>query len=473
MQSREYTILVSMFNSNGPMILRLGMWLAVVILLSEAHSADKATKESILRGYLRQHEGINDQNPNIHTMSSTPSHTVDDIRHENLSRELGEFRDYFHCAADPWPVEEDAASMESSSKMIQEFLFAWHHNPARCARSQPKGYSHSGIGSTYLLNMIKLAESLEFGSALIPTDNYFWAKNYDNCTLNLPRLDCYTEEISNCGYTYPSTVTPEPNNKNEFQTDLGKIIWPTPPSNAGTPIDVCVLGKVLKKSVAWVTGEYFKYLIRPTPYTQGILDSYKQDVFKNIKPGTSTVTIHLRGGNPDIGRKVVSLDKYMAALNRKAEELANSGRPVSQVYLVSADNEGTFHNLSYVQERYPGPWEYKLLPRTSHINGSNVEVELMLAYDFPELSRAPFWYEFMADMQLMFEADCYIGSFSTAYLVVTFMRYTKAHAHANQKYNCFIDNGETFICEDNDAKYEILRLYFLDKYNAFTGGTPF
>jgi len=241
-------------------------------------------------------------------------------------------------------------------------------------------------------------------------------------------------------------------------------------------MNACALGRVLKKSVAWVAGQYLRYIIRPTKETQNIVDTLKSGVFdpNRNRTNSSTVVIHLRGGHVDWGRTVVPLHHYMEALKIKEKKLLNEGRPITTVYLVSVDNKESFHNVSYMNEHFPGNFEYKILPRFQ-LGDLKDEFENALKYNqnFSSMSRAPFVYEFLADLQLMVEADCFIGSVSSIYLITTFLRYTKLDAYKNKDCNCYLSDGRELICENNPNKMDHYRRYFFDRYNAFTGGTPF
>lgn len=420
----------------------------------------------------------------ISKVSSARSRKILDSEHRRLPQ--GMYIDYWHCGRSAWEVNYTDSHQISSHNLIQEFLEAWNHNPKRCqgfANFGNRGLHFGGIGQSYFYGLTFFAEALEQGHAFAPYENYFWAQPYkvkidpffhrnesywiekrQDCTLNKPRLDCYFEEISNCD-------NPTLNPKDEYNTTLGRMIWQTPPSG-NAPIDSCRLGIILKKSLAWVAGEYLRYIIRPRSDVLLEMSPYRILPPRSELNNTSIVTIHYRGGQPDWGRRVSPLDVYMNALKIKAAELEAMGRPVSLVYLTSVNNTISFVSEEYMHSKYPAPYRYVISRRKQHDKG-DIENEYFL-YMNSNISRASFVYEMLADAEAMVEADCLIGSISNIYLVITFLRYAvRLDAWKNKKFNCYIDDNGQLICEDDERKHEIYNRYMFDHGQAFTDGTPF
>jgi hypothetical protein len=417
--------------------------------------------------------------------------TLDQLRSVENHRKLkvGMFYNYWTCGSGAWEVDYSESSQIASHHLIQEFLQAWNHNPSRCEGTSGldpdfyRGLSGGGIGQTYFQGMTYLASALETGNAYHPMDNYFWARPYSykvesffnksdsvtvvknqNCTLNKPRVDCYFEEISNCD-------NPKVNTQDEYKTTLGRMLWDTPPAPK-TPMDACRLAKKLKKSLAWVAGEYLRYIIRPRSDVLHKMSKYRMLPKKSELNGTSIITIHYRGGKPDWGRKVSPLDRYMDALKVKAAELEALGRPVSVVYLTSIDNEVNFVSPEHMQSKYPAPYRYVFNHRANVPIGVQ-EIEYYL-WEHLDFNRATFVYEMLADIEAMVSSDCFIGSVSNIYLVATFLRYAvRLDAHANKKFNCFINIADQLVREDDERKHEVYDKYMLDRNRAFRDGTPF
>ena len=78
--------------------------------------------------------------------------------------------------------------------------------------------------------------------------------------------------------------------------------------------------------------------------------------------------------------------------------------------------------------------------------------------------------EFMTDIQLMANADCFIGSKSTMYLMTALLRYARAPTRP-KKYTCHVSQSTELICEDHSEAISIWRFYMFSP--AFRGGTAF
>jgi hypothetical protein len=397
---------------------------------------------------------------------------------------------YFNCKDyQPWPVNvTSAAAVAQARDMLQTWLFARQHSQWRCSMAGIDVYSaQGGIGNGYLRAAAVMERAIRHGKIYRPTKSYYWASNAVGCTYNKPYFDCYTKEFSGCGLVTPYMLHPPsivPLDQDDRTTELGKML------NTDGGVNVCMIAQALQKPTVWVAGQYLKYVMRLRDDIQQQVDQRVNGIFTDVKQPYSTITVHYRGGIPDMDRKVYSLDVYMEAVRLKAHELELQGRPVAVVNLASQDNERIFHNASYMHDRYGGKYDFKFLPAlTSGVDKSR-EIELELTAH-PEVPRQPFVVEFIADLKLMVEADVYIGSLSSIYMLTMLLRYAN-NPGLHKPFTCMINHREKLICEDDEfAMREIYNMtdYWrtADKtkfnhapehqketsYGAFQGGTPF
>ena len=366
-----------------------------------------------------------------------------------------------HFAA--WSVNYTNA--HEKSIMIQDWLYAFQHSHARCLNPPNTAYDRikGGLACSYVLNGLRMFTfSLETGKIFRPTPDFLWASpNQTHCTLNIRSLDCYNRELSNCNRPHMDYASNEPNNLSDFNTTLGKLM------NSSWNADMCLLGKTLEMPTIWVMGQIVEYMFRPRPDVAASIQRRVDQVYHGVDIKTqSVIAVHYRAGHPDTNRQLISLDHYMTSVAIKAKELEQDGRPVAVVYLTSQDNDNIFHNVSYMQKTYGGNYTYKLLDMV-RINGSE-EVEYLVHDNLaPAELLVP---EFMTDIQLMANADCFIGSKSSIYVMSALLRYARAPTR-HKKYTCHVSQSSELICEDNPKAIDIWRLYYYS--NSFRGGTAF
>jgi hypothetical protein len=402
----------------------------------------------------------------------------------------------FNCRGyDAWEVDYNPTSLQQSHNRMQDWLHAWQHSAWRChTYGHEEWVSQYGIGNGILRAVSLIERSIEFGLIYRPMRPWKWASNANNCTYNMTSLDCYLTELSSCGLnltTASGTGTAaillrdaQPMNRDDRVTELGRLL-----AEKGNATNICIIAQTLKKSMAWVAGQYLVYLLRPRDHIQQQIDQRIHGIFNTIdRTRYSTITVHYRGGKPDAYRKVFSLDVYMTAVKQKAEDLALAGRPVAVVYLASQNNIQIFRSPEYMHEKYGGNYSYKFLYPMSDNTTINANEEIELQFDSnPHIPKEPVVVEFLADLQLMADADVFIGSLSCIYWVTMLFRYAK-NPNLNKMHSCFFDRDSKLICEnDFNRKIELFnRLdYWItgDLYSpkglaethigAFEGGVPF
>jgi hypothetical protein len=75
----------------------------------------------------------------------------------------------------------------------------------------------------------------------------------------------------------------------------------------------------------------------------------------------STIAVHVRGGNPDGGRRVVNITTYMEAVDQAAHKLSQLGKPVQRVFFCGDNSEATFAAAEYMTEHFPRAFQYSVL----------------------------------------------------------------------------------------------------------------
>lgn len=391
----------------------------------------------------------------------------------------------------PWEVDYNLSSIQQSHIIFQEWIYAWQHSSWRCKNFGYEDWvSQYGIGNGVLRAAALMERSIEFGLIYRPMRPWKWASNAVNCTYNQTSLDCYFQEFSSCGMNESQAVTRDarPMNLDDRYTKLGQLLLESN-NHENNHTNICILAKTLKKSMAWVAGQYILYLLHPRDYIQMQIDRRIHGIFDTVdRTRYSTITVHYRSGKPDGYRKVFPLDFYMSIVKQKAAELALAGRPVAVVYLASQNNIQIFKSPEYLHEKYGGNYTYKFLYPLSDNSTINANEEIEIQFEYhPNIPKEPVVIEFFADLQMMVDADVFIGSLSCIYWVTMMLRYAK-NPNLNKSHTCFIDRESKVICEtDLTKKLDLFnRLdYWItgDLYSpkglaetyvgAFEGGVPF
>jgi hypothetical protein len=312
-----------------------------------------------------------------------------------------------------------------------------------------------GFGFSYgVMAMNYMFLSFEMGKIYRPKYEFVWANHPPNtpCTLNISTLDCYSRPLSSCGIEMPlfGSFGYEPMLNTPYHG-----IFPTTDK-----LDLCTLAERARKPLIWVYGNVMMYLLRPRTDIQIQIDDRIAYVTRAIKPGTSFITVHVRGGELDANRVVVPLDAYMAAVETKATELSELGKPVSVVYLASNDNGHIFQSESFLHSRYNSTkhnYAFKILNMTFW--NFEKEVELIVKEN-KQFDRWPLAVEFLADLQLMVEADTFIGSHSSIYVAAAAIRYGK-YFQRPRKQTCLISDFDqhSLLCEGDFEAVELKKIW--------------
>lgn len=256
-----------------------------------------------------------------------------------------------------WPV--DFSDSEEAMTDFQQFIQLWQFDNQRCEKGPVTSLAAGGFGiSIVYTNMKNFFLSLEFGKVFRPMGHYFWADtNSSECTLGIDSLDCYHELLSPCGLKgfEHMMIAKDPN-----ATKVDRAIYPS------LITDMCMLGTVTKKPMVWVLGQMIHYETRLNKRILPLVKSRVQTVMQKRNRSTTGIVmaVHVRAGKPDRGRRVLSMDTYMEAVDLKAKELAELGQHVELVYFASQHHESTFVSVDYMNQHYPRNFSYAILPIT-------------------------------------------------------------------------------------------------------------
>lgn len=359
----------------------------------------------------------------------------------------------FDCTGrEKWEVEyeNNAADM----KLFQGWIYSYQHTcGGKAISSLPPPVS--GIGASIQTGVQRLVTAIgsnsiyrpdgSTGSAIHP-GKWVWAPDSDkvyNCTFAVPAVDCYFVPLSDCGYQKHPTANWFRFVNNATDASIAENLA----AFSTTAMDICTLAATMKKSVQWVHGQFMHYFTR---YRPDIRDQVNERTHaflgasssKAWMDKSSSVAVHVRGDkamlNSD-GRSPAHLDHYMKAVDLKAEAMAAQNRPVGVVYLCSHVQQENIISAESMQHRYPRPWRYVVLEHTSLGAGAN---ESVLADQTFRDKEKPYLrqqiVEYFSDIEMMVDADIFIGTFSSMYTLAAGLRVAR-YPHLPKNSTCFLD----------------------------------
>ena len=181
----------------------------------------------------------------------------------------------------------------------------------------------------------------------------------------------------------------------------------------------------------------------------------------------------------------INLDDYIRAVDSKAAELADKGKPVSIVYLCSDHQEEILKSEDYLRDHYPGrSYEFRLLPHTHVVpaTGSSSSSKIKDVIQVQLEKRQTHGHEpdnhylvteYLADFEILSRADVFISTYAAWYMIVASLRIARYYENADFiKHNtCFLDmrRNEVLICEDQIQSQELWRALV----GGYASGTPF
>lgn len=314
-----------------------------------------------------------------------------------------------------------------------------------------------GMGHLLSQAQSRLLLALEMNIVYRPTAIFRWAEAQQNCTYGQRYIDCYTEPISPC--FRKGVETPVEHNKLVSATidfSLSEAI-----SNfSAKPLDTCGIAKMSEKSLQWVAGQVYLYLLRLRKDIQSEVDVLVQNITHQYNPhNESFLAVQLRGGKPDGGRVVgyINPKKVTKHIQRMADDIMNkTGKPVTLVYLASDHPADTYVSVEFMAN-YSHSSRFKFVDM-HHLELSKGEVEYALK-KADMATRRRMAVEFYADLWLYSLADGYIGSTSNIYYIVSSIR--AALSSGIREHTCQLRNienyGLQYWCERSNEMMNHLR----------------
>lgn len=353
---------------------------------------------------------------------------------------------FSHCGADEEVWELTSRHNEQAIHDFQVWITRRQFDSDICSSRGVLDKLHDyGIGSAFIQGAALLGQAIEQGKIYRPnpTRTWLWAESVAaNCSLGIKSLDCFNLPISVCGLTTAEARSAQSLFKNSQMT--------ASQTQSTHTVSICHLALRYKKPLIWIFGQLLDYLLRPRPelipYITHRIQAALQLPMEQLPyffdrhalryfMSTSTIAVHIRGGNPDAGRKVIPLSYYIAAIDAKAKELAESNRPVRSVYVCS-DDPSLIDELRLLYRR---PWPIITLPHLI-LGKKGVEQEDALrAVRTQEISRRTLVMEYLADIEILTAADVFIGSHSNVYAMAASLRLSRHADTLSLNSTCLID----------------------------------
>lgn len=367
---------------------------------------------------------------------------------------------------EPWPTVSENIN---STITFQNWLYAWHHSCEGTGRSiiSSNVLNHNGgYGHSFQQIAQKMVGSIESNQIFVSREDFLWADDdANNCTLQVKTVDCYFEPTSTCGYGDRSKTDPYIRTDINLNASLHAFI--------NAPIDSCTMAKKAKKSLIWVYGQFLKYLIRP-----------RRDVLEEVRTVTdpilslrgkhensSILAVHIRGGLPDGGRVPLNISDYIPHIDDMAAFFARQGKPVAAVYFCSDIIEDNARSSQYMSTMFPRAWKPVVIPRIGLGSG---EAELNLKN--PNIANKPskrrLMVDFLIDLEILTNADGFIGSGSNIYFMASAMR--AANQAGPRNATCLLSkmkhDGElSYRCENS----EHMKSLWTRVSGGYDGGSSF
>jgi len=433
----------------------------------------------------------------------------------------------FTCAAysgSAWPV--DSSDNHHAQKAFQNWLSARQNDPRLCGH-RDKVYTNingfgTGIGSTYDQAIKLFFKYLELGIIYRPMDTWLWATGFNN-TFGTHSIDCFSRPLSYCKLIPIEDLT-----KYYNSDEADKF--------SKTALDICSMAKHSKKPTVWAYGQVLHYMLRPGPlvaqyvsnrlklvfasahHTSQISDHLNSTVdvgthdegfhannsttekniggivntVTEIEPLAVTIGVHMRGGKPWDGRRILQLHELMEIVDARVADIEKTNESdqkdshgskrdsipirrlrVSQVFICSDTQASNVKSAEYMSASFPRNFSYVILPHLNYSVGTEAETAVRHSLDDGKnISLLDIYSEYLADVEILVKSDVFIGMYSNVYIMVAALRAAR-HPERPPSYTSYIDqhvypykltfegSGRTSIWVDNY------------KETAFDGPSPF
>lgn len=354
------------------------------------------------------------------------------------------------CLDVNWQTDHSRDDSTAMGKLFQSWLVHIQNDCERRAAHNTPPRGNGGIGSNFAWLMRDFLTALEVGRVYRPSESWRWADTIqsDTCSLHIASYDCFFEPLSHCMYSDFKPFTTE-----EIDTAVNALKF------EDDNRDVCSIGRALKKSIQFVHAQFLAYILRPNESLRKQIDSAVSYVFDESTENKSTICVHIRGGHPDNSRVAGNIDRYMSQI----DEIVNSsyqrtGKQVGMVYFASDLIHQNAISSEFMQERFPRPFSYKVLPHILDEHLEDGETELFLNWQEDSeglehtsklgISRRNITTEFLIDINLLSKCDYFIGSVSSVYFLVAGLRIASNDVAYNS--TCYIEThteDQPMVCE--------------------------
>ena len=368
----------------------------------------------------------------------------------------------FVCSGS-WDVRKNDS--ERMFGIFQNWIYGWQNNCVGKTTSAglPIG---SGIGSGMESATRWLMWALESNRIYRPSGHWAWA---DPNVCPLKTVDCYFRPLSSCGLQTLGNMNlftaEEQNQYNESTQIFGRESQ-----------DSCSLARKAKKPLQWIHGSLLHYIMRPSEHLRSEIHAAVVDVRRQAGNG-SLIGVHIRRGTPDSGRHVANTSYYIAAVDSIADQLVRLGRPpVTGVYICSDLQQELEVDINII---FPRPWIFFFRPHfffPPDIFGNKTK-EIQHVVESGRIERRGFSkrtmaVEYFVDLEILAQADAFVGSSSNVYTVVTGLRVARGY-DLFKNHSCFLQlmgNPVKLVCEGTS---EALAEWNHHSLGGYTGGTLF
>jgi hypothetical protein len=316
-----------------------------------------------------------------------------------------------------------------------------------------------GLGCNINWGVAFLAEAF-FGNKVYRPKafgNWAWAhENATKCSAELSAIDCFTKPLSYCGLRHR-------NESNNPSSHKKMLVLERESFN-----NVCDFASHLNKSVQWVHGQFVQYFLRPRRDVEEYITLLHSKIGKNIKG--STIGCHVRSGALDDGRKPSNVTIYIAAIDAMAKNLSEQGKPVGAVFFCSDLPEEALISSEYLQQTFPRPWKYVILPHTS-LGKGDAEIHMRNKSNPVAHEKFRLVSEYYSDINVLANTDAFVGSESNFYPIVAALRVIRQPFYHNR--TCFLDirvhDTPPLFCEGSQEAKQLWQRYF----QGYNGGSSF
>jgi hypothetical protein len=151
----------------------------------------------------------------------------------------------------------------------------------------------------------------------------------------------------------------------------------------------------------------------------------------------TSIGVHLRAGDIAIdGRRVLSVDDYMLHVDRIAETLQHTSRPVGLVFFCSHIQEENVISSEHMQATYNRSFKFAVLP---HSDFGHIEFNvLMESKNASQYQKHDMAVQFYTDLEVLSRVDYFIGSMSNMYTLIAGMRIARG-PHTRNNQSCLLD----------------------------------